>query len=125
MFVRNLEESHIQQALIKWARYHRQKYPELNLLHAIPNGAHTTDKNRCRLISEGLLPGVLDLFLPLARHGYHGLYLETKTEKGKVSDEQRDFIINAFEQDFCCLVYHSWKQGVEYLLWYLENPITT
>jgi hypothetical protein len=83
------DESNIQQAILKWARVCDYIYPELALLHAIPNGADVSEKNRIRLVKEGLLCGVPDLFLPAARYPYHGLYIEIKTEKGRVSEKQQ------------------------------------
>lgn len=39
----------------------------------------------------GLFPGVSDLFIPRSNGTYHGLFLEVKTEKGKVSPNQSLF----------------------------------
>lgn len=38
--------------------------------------------------SEGLKSGVPDLCLPVARSGYHGLYIELKAGKNKPTDNQ-------------------------------------
>ena len=39
----------------------------------------------------GLVSGVADMFLSVARGGCHGLYIEFKTSKGKQSDKQKAF----------------------------------
>lgn len=76
-----------QRALIRWTNYMSTSYPELKLLFAIPNGAKLPysgrGKNRFSkqaiiLKEEGLKSGVPDLCLPVAKHNYHGLYIEMK-----------------------------------------------
>ena len=66
---------------------------------ATPNGAHLSGgiKNRAMqmnsLKSEGLRAGVPDLFIPLAKHNYHGLFIEMKRQKGGVvSKDQKAWI---------------------------------
>ena len=78
-----------QSALIAWARMTESHWPELALLHAIPNGGWRHPATGKKLKAEGLKPGVPDLCLPVARHGYNGLYLEIKSQKGRVRKEQR------------------------------------
>ena len=68
----------------------RAKWPDLDLLYAIPNGARTTMGVAKKLRAEGLKRGVPDLCLPVSRGGYHALYIEMKRQKlGQLSPEQR------------------------------------
>ena len=83
-------EEQEQMADMRWAALMTDTHPELSLLHAIPNGARTSMSVAKRLKATGLRAGVPDLHLPVARGGYHGLWLELKRQLGgKVSDEQR------------------------------------
>lgn len=72
---------------------HREPVPELRWLHAIPNGGSRGDTARSRAIrgaqlkAEGVRVGIADIFLPVARVGWHGLYLELKRGKGGVRSE--------------------------------------
>jgi hypothetical protein len=60
-----------------------------SLLFAVPNGGRRNLREAARLKMEGVKAGVWDLFLPLARRGRHGLWLELKSPKGVMSPEQR------------------------------------
>jgi hypothetical protein len=79
-----------QRAVIAWARVMRARWPELDLLYAIPNGARTAWSVAKRLRAEGMVRGVPDLCLPVPKGGYHALYVEMKrTKGGRLSEEQR------------------------------------
>jgi len=84
------EETKLQQGVMKWASMQTNIYPELQVLYAIPNGANTTRANRIRLVAEGLKKGMPDLCLPVPRGVYGALFIELKTDKGKVSKVQRE-----------------------------------
>lgn len=74
---------HNEQVLVmKWADHplQRSRFPELVLLHAIPNFARMPSPwYGAWAKAEGKKAGVPDLCLPVARGGYAGLYLEMKT----------------------------------------------
>lgn len=62
-------------------------------LMSIPNGANKSPASAAKFKREGLRPGVPDLFLPIARQGFHGLWIEMKRRKGgKLSDAQNEWI---------------------------------
>ena len=68
-------------------------WPELALLHHIPNGGHRARKTARDLARSGVRAGVPDYCLPVARGGAHGLYLELKRlHGGRVSPEQREWL---------------------------------
>lgn len=79
-----------QQCVIKWGQQPeiRSKWPELALLYHIPNERYCTPVQGKQLKRAGVRSGVPDLCLPAPRGGYHGLYIEMKTEKGRTSHEQ-------------------------------------
>ena len=83
-------ESQEQIAVIKWA----DSNPEIRgRLMAIPNGANKSPAAAAKFKREGLRPGVPDLFLPIARQGFYGLWIEMKRIKGgKLSNVQTDWI---------------------------------
>lgn len=82
-------ESDEQISLFEWARVMQNQMPELRLLFHIPNGGYRNKVTAARMAREGVKAGVPDLFLPVARDGAHGLFIEMKRRKGgHVSDEQ-------------------------------------
>lgn len=109
-----MSESLEQKAVLDWwSKAYPKYYP---CLFAIPNGAQLAGnasqraRQMNKLKSEGLKTGVSDLFLMVARGGYHGLFLEMKA-KGKtkcsVSIPQWEHIHEAQEQGY----YADWKAG--------------
>lgn len=75
-----------QKALIKWCEY--MGYPH-NLIFAIPNGGHRHIIVAVKLKAEGVKPSIPDLFLPVAAWGKHGMFIEMKSKKGKVTKKQK------------------------------------
>lgn len=116
-----MKESEHQQALIRWATIAKSKYPELELLYAIPNGSNTTDKNRIRLVAEGMKKGMPDLVLPVARGHYHALYLELKTKDGKLSKSQKDLHELLKETGNAVMISRSLEQSIQIIKIYLKQ----
>lgn len=91
----NNRESELQKSFVQWFRLQYKQYSKL--LFAIPNGAwlHGSKTTRAKLWNkmqaEGVEKGVADLFLSIPSGDLAGLYIETKTEKGKQSKEQKQF----------------------------------
>ena len=108
---RNNEESRIQAACVKWFRL---QYPKLQrLIFSVPNGAVLKGKPEERAIqmrivkSEGLVPGVADIFLSVPSCDLCGLYIETKTKKGEQSDNQKLFELDAVAQGYGYVIVRS------------------
>lgn len=81
-------EAREQEALFRWADFAVGTTPELKLLHHIPNGGSRNKAEAAHLKRQGVKAGVPDIFLPVARGGYHGLYIELKFGKNKTSKNQ-------------------------------------
>jgi hypothetical protein len=82
-------EHDMQAAVIQWAWLQAPSLLALAALHAIPNGARTSQTVANRLKREGMRAGIHDLVLPVPAGGYHGLYQELKTHDGTVSKDQK------------------------------------
>ena len=98
-----------QVALFRWAALAKSRWPELMLLHAIPNGGHRHIQVARRLKAEGVKAGVPDLCLPVARGGWHGLYIELKTATGRLSAEQGEWLTALETQGYRVAVCRGWQ----------------
>ena len=122
-----LSEHAEQSAVIMWARMMEGKYPELRWLHSSLNGIviPATVAVRAKIINhmkaEGMKRGVPDLFLPVARRGFHGLFIEMKIIGGVLSEEQKEFLAFAAEQHYLDKVCYNADEATETLEWYLER----
>ena len=78
-------EGNEQEALFRWAAFVRGRFPEIDLLYHIPNGGSRNRLEAANLKRQGVKSGVPDLCLPVARGKYHGLYIEMKYGKTKIT----------------------------------------
>ncbi len=81
-----------QVALMQTCQWYANRYPELHLIFAIPNGGHRHKAVAAQMKREGVRAGVLDICLPCPRNGKHGLFIEMKTATGRPSKEQKWWI---------------------------------
>lgn len=114
-------ESVEQQCLFRWAAFQSGRYPELKLLYHVPNGGSRKKSEAGRFKAEGVKAGVPDLCLPVARGGYHGLYIELKRLKhSKTSEDQKAWIAQLNEQDYCAMVCKGWEAAAKVITEYLN-----
>lgn len=117
------DREHAEQvAVIDWALWHESRWPELKLLYAIPNGGHRHKRTAARLRAEGVKSGVPDLFLPVARQGHHGLYIEMKAPGGRERDSQKWWRERLTAQGYKSVVCTGAEQAIEQLTYYLGSP---
>ena len=112
-------ESQEQIWLFEWAELLSTQYPELSLLHHIPNGGLRAKVTAVRLKAEGVKPGVPDLFLPVARKGYHGLYIEMKAIKGKLSMNQLTWIEALKKQGYHVMTCYGFNEAANVISDYM------
>ena len=114
-------EHNEQVALFTWARWMEAQHPELALLFAVPNGGARDVVTGARLKAEGVKRGVPDVWLPLARCGYHGMVIELKTVKGRPTKEQVAWLKALEAQGWLALVCVGWEAARDVLLKYLTG----
>lgn len=120
--MRSYEEAE-QAAIFEWAEYEKRKYPELELLHHVPNGGKRDAKTASILKRCGVKAGVPDLVLPVARCGYHGLYIELKVGKNRTSKNQDRWLENLNAQGYKAVVCYGFNETTNMILRYLEGEI--
>lgn len=122
--VGDLTESQEQQLLFEWAALSAGRWPELALMYHIPNGGSRSKSEAGRFRAEGVKAGVPDICLPVARGGYHGLYIELKRVKGgRVSTAQQGWIAALRDQGYCACVCKGWDDAAHIIKAYLEGRV--
>lgn len=110
-----------QVALFEWAALASRHLPDLGMLFAIPNGGARHKAVAGKLRAEGVQSGVPDICLPVARGGFHGLFIELKRASGgAVSEEQRGWIQALRRQGYHAGVCHGFEAAQAALLRYLR-----
>lgn len=116
-------EHELQVAIVNRSMALAGEFPEILLLHAIPNGDFRGWGVGTKLKAEGVIPGVPDLCMPVARGGFHGFYLELKKSGGRVSDDQWEFMEALHEQGYFVRVTNHLQTALEIIQNYLmEMP---
>jgi hypothetical protein len=113
------EEAH-QTALFAWAAIEAQRHPELRHLFAIPNGGKRDKITAAKLKAQGVKAGVPDMFLPVPRGEYHGLFIELKKIGKKAEPDQLTWMTALKKQGYGAMVCEGWEQAAKMLMMYLE-----
>ena len=126
-----------QTALFAWIALNTARWPELRWMHHIPNGGTRGSDARsagiagARLKAQGVRPGVADIFLPVKRGPWSGLYIEMKKPSlrpkregsaGGLTTEQREFRDFAEQQGFGWTVCYDWNDAASVVTQYLQSP---
>lgn len=117
------EESRLQQACVRWFSLQYRDIREL--LFAVPNGGYRNAREAARFKMEGVRAGVSDLILLLPRGGYGALCIELKTDTGKLTALQKEWLKKAETAGNRCVVCRSLEEFIEEVKNYLEDGTYT
>lgn len=123
---KRIEHEQLEQiALFQWAKMSEWRYPELFLLHANAIDGKRHIHTAINLKRKGAKAGVPDIHLPVARQGYHSLWIELKYGKNKPSDEQEVWLNALNEQGNLAVVCYGFEEARDAILEYLgeENGV--
>lgn len=102
-------------ALFTWARMYEERFPQLKLLFAVPNGGFRKLKTARDLKAEGVKAGVPDVWFPISGvHGekpVKGLVIEMKYGKNKPTPEQDAWLTFLGGTGWRTEVCYSWKDA--------------
>ncbi|MEA4869921.1 MAG: VRR-NUC domain-containing protein [Christensenella sp.] len=116
-----MTEAQEQTALFRWAAYASGKYPDLVLMFHIPNGGTRDVIEAKHLKDQGVKSGVPDIFIPSARGEYHGMFIEMKSEKGRVSDQQQNWVDRLSDEGYLTVVCYGFEQAKDEIERYLQK----
>lgn len=80
---------------------------------SIPNGAMLSGdklqriKQWKRLQNEGALPGIPDVFIAMRNDKYNGLFIEFKSDTGKLSEQQKIVHAMLINAGYCVKICRS------------------
>ena len=115
-------EAQEQAALMEWAHLSAARLPGVELLFHIPNGELRDKGTAVRLKQQGVSAGVPDLLLPVARGGYHGLWLELKRadHSNHPSALQHAWIARLECEGYRCVVAYGANAAIDAIENYLR-----
>ena len=114
-------EDAAQAALMQWA--HMRKYKDGKLsqwITHVPNGGKRDAREAARLKAQGVLAGFPDLFLFVPAGGYHGLMIEMKSPKGRLSPAQTMVLPRIENQGYKVVVCYNAQEAMNVILEYLN-----
>jgi len=115
-------ENQEQAALFEWAELSQGRYPELALLHAVPNGGIRDGRTAAILKRTGVKAGVPDICLPVPRNGFGSLYIELKRRKGGVVSVNQRMWLNALKTaGNKAVICKGWEEARDEIIKYLEG----
>ena len=115
-------DEHKHQCLVfGWAECMKALRPDLGMLFAVPNAGKRTPRQGAYMKAEGLQPGFPDIGLLTSRLGWHGLFIELKKPKGRVSPEQVAWLNRLSDQNYLSCVRYGWLDAVSMIEQYLDG----
>lgn len=116
-------EHELQVAVVTRSLSLASAHPSVLLLHAIPNGDFRGWGVGNKLKAEGVIPGVPDLCMPVARGGFHGFYMELKKSGGTIKEDQWEFMEALHAEGYFVRVTNHLSTALEIIENYLlEMP---
>ena len=119
--IRIPKEAEEQTWLFEWlTTMARLKWPELALAFHIANGGSRNKIEAARLKAQGGKAGIPDIFIPVARQGFHGLFIELKRRAGgRLSEVQKEVIPQLREQGYLVEVCEGWNEAADLIERYM------
>ena len=106
-------------AVVQWAQYNVNHYPELRWLHHCPNGGSRNRLEAVKLKQMGVKAGVSDLCLPYPKGIYCGLYIEMKYGNNRQTDSQKDFLADMAAVGHFVATCYSAEEAISVITEYL------
>lgn len=108
-------EAALQQACVTW--FNMQHCDLHGLLFSSLNGMRTTPTQARTAKAEGMIAGAADLMLAVAKHGYHGLFIELKNgSRGRQSEAQKQWQSKIEAQGYRYIIvrdFYTFRRAIE------------
>jgi hypothetical protein len=112
-------EAQLQSACFRWFR---MQYIHLAWLYfAVPNGGSRNVIEASNLKRQGVLSGIADTFLAVSTKLHHGLFVEFKHGKGRLTENQGIFKDEVENQGYGFAVVRSVDEFMEVIKKYFKE----
>jgi VRR-NUC domain-containing protein len=111
-----------QTALFCWAALPETlaRFPEVKWLFHIPNGGLRDKITAGNMKAQGVKAGVPDIFLPVPKGRFAGLWIELKVKDNTPSEKQSEWHKALTGFGFAVSVCYSWEEATRHITYYLE-----
>lgn len=117
-------ENRVQTEFMNWCRWMAKFHdPRFAIAFHIPNGGLRSKREAHTFKLMGVLPGVPDVFIPIGTTDKHGLYIEFKDEKGRLSDAQKELHPKLIRAGYAVEVCRSAEEGIKAVEYYLDETL--
>lgn len=113
------KESLIQSSFFNWLALVRKEYRPY--CFAIPNGGTRHILEAMNLKKQGVTAGVPDVFCALSKKGFHGLFIEFKCGKNKLTPLQQEMINRLASAGYRCVVCYNVDSAIESFNEYIQE----
>lgn len=103
----------------EWVSLMSISIPELKAVFHVANERKTSIAHGVRLKRKGVRSGIPDVFCLIPNNDYHGLLMEFKSEKGKLSKTQEEYLKLFYALGYCVRVARSADEAISILKTYL------
>lgn len=123
---KKVSEHQEQVSLFRWLAFNAKMHPVLDLAFKITNEGTANPRRGAWNKAEGIKKGIPDIFLPvptmMSGCMQHGLFIEMKSAKGRLSPEQKDKGMRLLAQGYDVAVCYSWTEAAKKIADYLGLP---
>lgn len=115
------EEQILQINLINWFKNEWPKFKDD--IHHFANERRCSYHEGKILKRMGVTKGISDIHLGIPLNGFHGLWMELKTESGILSEEQKEFIKRKNQMGYFAIAVWGLDVAKEVIKTYLKESI--
>ena len=112
-----ISEEKLQTEIVKYIGY---QYPKARYCASL-GGIYTGPRQAMKAKRTGSSRGYPDMFFSEARKGFHGLFIEIKTHKGRATQVQKEWIEALQERGYKAEICKGLPAILELIDWYFEK----
>lgn len=107
-------------AVVNWAHWYADRYPELKWLYHCPNGGSRNRAEAVKLKQMGVKAGVADLCIPYPKGIYCGLYIEMKFGDNRQQNTQKEFLADMAAAGHFVATCYSAEEAIKVIEEYVK-----